>query len=116
MLILDSVRPVARKTHQCLLCFRTIQPGEKYQRQRSIGDDGPYTFTACAHCDALATLIDVWGRCDQDGGYTAEDIAETEPQSIEEARWLVQWRRKWRRRDGALYEIPTHVQALRGER
>lgn len=108
MIQLASDNPRARVEHVCQLCYRKIQPGEKYNRQRNIGDDGPYVFKACAHCHALAkvsTVID--NALDYSEGYTADDFVEWEPTTILEARWRAQYRRKWRRRDGELYPIPT---------
>jgi hypothetical protein len=106
-LVLASENPVARKEHRCQLCNRTIEPGERYNRQRNIGDDGPYASKACAHCDALATLSTVaeWAWWNSDG-YTMDDFIEWEPTTVREARWRAQYRRKWRRRDGALYPVP----------
>jgi hypothetical protein len=105
MIVLASETPLARKEHRCHLCFRTIESGEQYNRQRNIGDDGPYVFKACAHCHAyvqqIINALDYYGE-----GYTAEDLIEYEPGSITEARWRAQYRRKWRRRDGGLYSTP----------
>jgi hypothetical protein len=103
-LVLASENPVARKEHRCQLCYRTIEPGERYNRQRNIGDDGPYVFKACAHCDAYVRLADIASYCDD--GYTADDVCEYEPVDVTSARWRAQYRRKWRRRDGALYPVP----------
>ena len=103
-LVLASENPVARIEHKCQLCWRTIGPGERYNRQRNIGDDGPYVFKACAHCHAYVLLTSLTDWCDD--GYTADDLVEYEPGSIVEARWRAQHRRKWRRRDGTLYPIP----------
>lgn len=106
--VIASENPKARIEHRCGLCGRTIQPGEHYNRQRNIGDAGPYVFKACAHCHALTrltTAVDAanwWGE-----GYTADDIAEWRPDTVWEARYRAQWRRRWRRRDGDLYPIPT---------
>jgi hypothetical protein len=87
------------------MCGRAIQPGERYHRQRSIQDDGkPYAHKTCAHCQALALLLDLYAWADD--GVTFDDFALYEPASVMEARWLVQWRRHWRRRDGVLYPVP----------
>jgi hypothetical protein len=102
--VLASENPVARVEHGCQLCGRTIEPGERYNRQRNIGDDGPYVFKACAHCNAYVRLTDLSSWCDD--GYTIDDVYEYEPCTMREARWRAQHRRKWRRRDGSLYPIP----------
>lgn len=107
-IVLASENHVARKQHRCELCGRTIEPGERYNRQRNIGDNGPCVFKSCAHCEALVTLTtatedaDYWGE-----GYTTDDIWEWQPGNIWEARLRAQWRRRWRRRDGSLYDVPT---------
>lgn len=95
--------PVARKQHRCELCDRIIEPGERYNRQRNIGVDGPYVFKACAHCAALVSLVNL----DYDQEYTADDLWEWDPGTFGEARWKVQYHRKWRRRDGTLYATPA---------
>lgn len=107
-LLLATENPVARKEHTCSLCGRTIQPGERYSRQRCIGDDGPYVFKDCAHCHALVKVLnEVEGDWyDTDFGYSMYDVAEFEPSTIRTARLKVMWRRQWRRRDGALYPVP----------
>lgn len=106
--VLASEHPVARKEHECSLCHRTIRPGERYNRQRSIGDDGPYVFKDCAHCEALVKALndDEGDWFDYYEGYTEWDVAEFEPTTMRTARLKVMWKRQWRRRDGALYPIP----------
>ena len=98
----------ARKEHMCSLCMRTIEPGEPYRRQRNVYYGEAFTYRGCAHCDALVRALmetgDDW--FDDGEGYTRADIAEYQPRSVAIARLLVQWRRKWRRRDGALYPVP----------
>ena len=105
---LSDTKPKARKSHKCQLCFRIIEPGERYVRSAHIGDDVPYTFKACLHCDAYVPEIDLLGQmADPWDGYTAEDLIEYRPRNMTEARWWVQHRRKWRRHDGSLYPIPA---------
>lgn len=107
MRIIASENPVARLTHRCCLCNRQIMPGERYNRQRNIGDDGPYVFKACAHCHALTRVSNILDAVDYYGeGYIEDDFQEWEPGTVQEARWKVQYNRKWQRRDGALYPIP----------
>lgn len=107
---LDETSPRARKEHKCQLCFRVIEPGETYRRQACVDGGAAYTFKACEHCDAYVPLIDLLGQmADPWDGYTCEDLIEYEPQDVTEARWRAQYRRKWRRRDGALYPIPTRA-------
>ena len=106
--MIANEHPVARIMHRCDLCLRLIQPGERYNRQRIIGDDGPYVFKDCAHCSAAVKILDrVEGDWyDSDFGYSSFDLADFEPTTIETARLKVMWRRQWRRRDRALYPIP----------
>lgn len=110
-LVLASENPVARKDHRCDLCDRIIGPGERYNRQRNIGEDGPYVFKVCAHCCALVRLTTATDWADDDAGYAADDICEWEPGTIWEARLRAQYRRKWRRLDGRLYPVPTAPEA-----
>lgn len=52
MTLLEDVWHVARKDHQCNVCWGTIGEGDRYLRQRSIYDGEPQTFKAHALCDA----------------------------------------------------------------
>lgn len=101
-LTLADETPTARKEHWCQLCGRIIRLGETYHRQRNIGDDGPYVFKNCRHCEAILPLIDY----DPGFGYTEDDYSQWEPTTLAELRWKVQLNRKWTRRDGALYPVP----------
>lgn len=104
-LVLGDETPTARKEHRCQLCERTIRPGEKYHRQRNIGDDGPYVFKNCAHCQTMLPLIDWdWGD-----GYTYDEFDSWWPErgSVEQWRLKVGWRRRWTHRDGTLYPVPV---------
>lgn len=111
-LLLGRTRPVARKQHRCSLCGRIIQPGETYDRQACVWDDGLYAFKNCAHCYALVALrLPSLQECIDyaDDGYTTDTIAEWEPTTIAEARLRVQFLRHWTRRDGHLYDVPKQV-------
>lgn len=104
----------ARKPHTCSLCYRTIDPGETYESQTNIYDGHIYTWKECAHCDALRRLIDFELYADLDEGIGPYDVGAYEPQSIAEARLIVGWRTKWRRKDGTLREVPAREEADRG--
>ena len=108
--VMHESNPRARKRHRCDLCNRDIDAGETYNRQRSIYDGEPYVFKACGHCMALVHVLDeshvYWY---DDEGYTADSLSEVDPANLREARYLVQWRRKWCRRDGGLYPVPEAV-------
>ena len=107
-LLLASEHPVARVMHRCDLCQRLINPGERYNRQRVIGDDGPYVFKDCAHCEAAVKILnEVEGDWyDSEFGYSAYDFAEFDPTTIQTARLRAMWKRQWRRRDHELYPVP----------
>ena len=51
--LLGDAWHVARREHQCDVCFGTIAVGDRYRRQRLIGDDTPYTFKAHGLCDLI---------------------------------------------------------------
>lgn len=105
--MLGDSKPKARVEHRCGLCNRVIGVGETYHRARIVGDDGPYVFKKCAHCSATLRLYFdeiVWEPSE---GYCDEDFHNWEPSTIHGARLRAQYRRKWRRRDGTLYPVPT---------
>jgi hypothetical protein len=104
----ETTNPVARRDHRCQLCSREIQSGERYNRQRNIGDDGPYVFKACAHCTAMVKVLnEIEGDWYDDWeGYSYTDLLEFDPSAIYTARLRVMFRRGWRRRDGSLYPVP----------
>ena len=106
ILVLADEQPVARKEHRCLCCYRTIEPGEKYHRQRNIGDDGPYVWKSCAHCAEMAVICDLWAWAD-DYGVAWDSYDQFEPSSLAELRLKALWRKGWRRGDGTLYSIPV---------
>lgn len=50
-------RPIARKSHRCDECSRTIQPGERYERVRGIWSGFPAVFKTCVWCLAARDLV-----------------------------------------------------------
>jgi hypothetical protein len=98
----------ARKLHRCHMCFRHIEPGETYRHQRNVDGGTAWTWKCCAHCDAAIHILDLWqGWHCGDEGLTHVDFEEFEPQTVAQARIKVGWRRRWRRKDGTLREVPT---------
>jgi hypothetical protein len=96
----------ARKEHECRLCWRTINPGETYNFQVHVDCGDLWTWKQCAHCSAMAEIIDLSSWCDPDEGYNHFSTWEYEPKSIAEARLIVCWRNRWLRKDGTLREVP----------
>ena len=54
-LVLEDIHPVARKEHQCNICWGTIAVGDRYHRQRNIWDGEANTFKAHELCSAAWT-------------------------------------------------------------
>lgn len=95
----------ARKSHDCMMCRRSIEPGEKYLHQRNVDYGDIWTWHSCAHCEAMVDLLDLHSLA-YDEGVTQDTVAECDPRTLFEARLLVYWRTQWRRKDGTLREIP----------
>jgi ribosomal protein L24E len=107
ILVLATEHPVARKLHTCQMCSRLIAPGERYTRQRAIGDDGPYVWKECAHCSAMVDLLDIDWHDYQDEGWGPDAMFEYDPDTVKVMRLKALWRKRWTRRDGSLYPIPV---------
>ena len=56
MTVLEDARHVAHKRHTCDICCGSITEGTSYNRQRVIGDDGPYTHRSHDLCLAFYRL------------------------------------------------------------
>lgn len=52
-------RPIARKQHRCVECYRTINDGERYFRAEGCIDGQWTTYKLCRHCDALSHFMRV---------------------------------------------------------
>lgn len=64
-----------RKRWQCDGCARWFEPGGPKERQRIIGDDGPYVWESCVTCSCISSELWAGGFC-ADEGVTPDDIYE----------------------------------------
>lgn len=98
----------ARKQHHCSMCGRVIDPGETYDCSTNIYDGNLYTWKQCRHCDAMVQILKLhdWAGY-PDEGIGPDDVGEFEPETIAQARIIIGWRGKWRRKDGTLREVPA---------
>ena len=76
VLVLDEVRPVARKDHTCEVCWGTIGKGDRYLRQRNVGDDGAYTFKAHGLCWAA------WCKAHRDGEMYDDEAPDNQDEVV----------------------------------
>lgn len=56
--LLSESHPVARKKHRCIWCGESIQPGEKYRRERGVFDGNMQDFAWHPEC-AQAQLDEI---------------------------------------------------------
>lgn len=95
----------ARTAHKCSSCCRVIRPGETYMRV--VGLDGSaWTWKDCRHCSAVLVRYDIaW-----DGEYNADTFAEWandgDARTLDEARAIAGFRKRWQTRSGALWPVP----------
>ncbi|PPJ31888.1 hypothetical protein C5E45_32885 [Nocardia nova] len=108
MQIIADEKRKARKPHRCMTCGRTIDPGETYRHTRTVDGRDIWTWKECAHCGAMMTILRLWDWAEDDG-FNPDWINGFEPTTIAEARIFIGWRRKWRRKDGTLREVPEVV-------
>lgn len=94
--------PKANKEHRCADCGRTIRKGEIYRRGSGM-DGTAWTWRECEHCTILATYLGYLYDLEE---YGAEDFFEWDPESVEQWRIKVQFRKKWTKTDGTLYPAP----------
>ncbi len=94
-----QTRPVARKPHQCVECWRTIPPGERYHHLRGLLGDQWSDLKWCEHCDAAGEWLSIQCR-----GYLVgqmlEELVEhwqedTAFRSVWLARAIAGMRRRW---------------------
>lgn len=94
MLILDDETPRARIEHRCSCCGRTIAPGERYHRQRIIGDY-PYVYRCCEHCYKVFSHIVAVDPESVDDDYGI-DIGEYMGQYMRDSLLFKQFCQQWR--------------------
>ncbi len=102
----------ARKTHKCGECYRTIEPGETYERAIGVMQGDFFTYKTCAHCVAARGWLVRECR-----GYIYSQVEEELREHWREdgihtrelARLIWGMRRKWTRRNGTRMELP-HVE------
>lgn len=100
----------ARTGHKCILCQRTIRPGETYWRGAGMDGATAWTWKECAHCD---TIRDIAWQETHDDEYFPELLDDWKPASVTHMRLKVlAVRKRWTRRDGSLYPVPLKYYAL----
>lgn len=96
----------ARKPHRCVICFRRIDPGEKYLRGVELQrGEPPRRWHECMHCHTVQVMYDISdnGEYDQD----LFDYWTQEPRDVRELRHAAGYRMQWRTSGGTLLAIPT---------
>lgn len=102
--------PRAKKEHKCDVCFRVIRPGEFYHRWAGTDGGDLRTWKECKHCAGLIALA----KLDEhfEDGVGPDEIWEwmngyVVDVTVQELRWAAYFLKKWSRKDGTLYPIPT---------
>lgn len=58
----DTSHPIARKSHRCEYCGKTIEKGEKYSL--TVGKDGDfYNIKLCLVCEAISDAFNLEEHC-----------------------------------------------------
>lgn len=98
--------PVARTEHQCSVCYRAIEPGERYLRGRGFDGGDAWTFRQCSHCKAVTKLYDprdAQGLVSEDG---FQDWLDNRARDLVELRHKAGFRMRWRAKGGTMLPIP----------
>lgn len=104
--LLGTAHHVARKPHKCSECYRMIEPGERYLRERHVFEREASTHRTCSHCQIVRQWLDA--EC---GGWlygsVGEDISEHARYGIGPARMSLGMQHRWRySRSGRLMPVP----------
>ncbi|MFE5290108.1 hypothetical protein ACFRAQ_34515 [Nocardia sp. NPDC056611] len=105
--VLDVYWRKARKSHSCQMCWRAIDPGERYHYTRAVDGGYLWTWKECAHCVAAVKILDLHAWWEGDDGIGPTAFEEYEPETPAEARIKADWETGWRDPGGALVDIPT---------
>lgn len=100
---------VAGRSGQCSLCFRRIDPGEEYERQRVGDGPGVWIFKSCAHCQAVLKyfVLDPFDPYEGITVFDYENWADDTSPDLAELRAQAGWKKGWRTQSGALWPCPT---------
>lgn len=100
--------PIARVTHKCRECLRTINPGERYVVDRFVHDGRFTAHKVCQHCHAARGWLS-----DECGGWVYGEVADD---ILEHARDGYGWpvkrlavgiANKWQAPSGRLLPVPA---------
>lgn len=106
--LLHSRAQKARKEHKCSECHRSIMPGEKYLAERFVFEGSASSLKVCRHCQVVRDWLTK--EC---GGYVYEGLAEDIHEHAQESYGIgvkmlaVGIWKKWQRKDGKLWPIPS---------
>lgn len=116
----------AKKEHKCEECWRTIHPGEKYERLAGKWEGSFWNMKSCVHCSGFRKVIngvdtDFWEGAyggihawvDNTGSSPAElayYFRNSKQSLLALYRWSVWFGSRWRDRDGNLRPPPTREQ------
>lgn len=98
----------ARREHRCYECGRTIGLGETYQRAAGSCWGEFWHAKTCAHCANTRTHVVAYFPAYNEDYYggLGEHLVECAWDEPRLLRLAVNFRRRWRRRDGGLTDIP----------
>lgn len=119
--VLRCSQPIARKSHTCGECRRTIDPGEKYHYWACLEEGTFVEYKMCLHCRASIVVGEQVSGCDsgwywheiwnpdEEMGFIANVLAdehELVPTDRAEIEDLVTAAAKGWREDGTLLPVP----------
>ena len=109
--VLRESRQKAKKEHRCRECGRVIQIGELYLYEAMLEPDGWFCdHKTCRHCERVREWL--VRTC---GGFVYDMIREDLSEHVKEEYDIpvsikmasIGMARRWRRRDGSLWRLPS---------